>query len=147
MRVALAQIDATVGDVRGNLELIRSAARRAEDAGAELAVFPEQALGGYPALDLLEERGFVRANRDGLKALARSAGRMGLLVGYVAENPRSVGKPIANAAALLHRGKVAATRWKTLLPTYDVFDEARYFEPAAGNAPVRFNGRRVGVTI
>ncbi len=147
MRVALAQLDATVGDVRGNMARVRAAAKKASAQGADLTVFPEQMLGGYPALDLLEDPGFVRANREALKALAREAGEMGLLVGFVDENPRAAGKPVANAAALLHRGKVAAVRWKTLLPTYDVFDEARHFEPAAGNEPVRFLGRRLGVTI
>jgi NAD+ synthetase len=147
MRIALAQIDTTVGDIPGNLARIRDAAARARAAGAELAVFPEQALGGYPALDLWEDPDFLRAEAAALKDLARGAGDMGLLVGCTAKNPRRTGKPILNAAALLHRGKVAALRGKTLLPTYDVFDERRYFEPAAGNAPVRFKGLRIGVTI
>jgi len=147
MRVALAQIDTTVGDIPGNLGRIRDFAARARAAGAQLAVFPEQALGGYPALDLWEDRDFLRAGEAALRDLARSAGEMGLIVGCAARNPRPVGKPILNAAALLHRGRVAAVRGKTLLPTYDVFDERRYFEPAAANAPVRFGGLRLGLTI
>ena len=147
MRVALAQIDTTVGDIPGNLRLIRDAAARARGAGAQLVVFPEQALGGYPALDLWEDEDFLRAGETALKDLARGTGEMGLVVGAAVRNPRPVGKPILSAAALLHRGKVAAVRGKTLLPTYDVFDERRYFEPASGNAPVHFGGLRIGITI
>jgi NAD+ synthetase len=147
MRVALAQIDTTVGDIPGNLRRIRDCAARAGQAGAQLAVFPEQSLGGYPALDLWEDVDFLRAGEAALKDLARGAGEMALLVGAVVRNPRPVGKPILNAAALLHRGKVAAVRGKTLLPTYDVFDERRYFEPASANSPVRFGGLRIGITI
>ncbi len=147
MKIALAQINTRVGDVPGNLAKIRDFAHRAEGLGAQLCVFPEQCLGGYPALDLWEEPGFVRANAEALRALAKGAGAMGLLVGFVAPNEQRIGKPIHNAAALLHRGRVAAVRHKSLLPTYDVFDEARYFEPARANAPIRFLGRRLGVTI
>ena len=147
MKIALAQLDSKVGDLDGNGAKILDFARRAQAAGAELCVFPEQALAGYPGLDLWEEPGFADANARALKALARATGDMGLLVGFVDKNPRKTGKPVANAAALLHRGKIAAVRWKTLLPTYDVFDEARYFEPARANAPVRFKGKSLGVTI
>jgi NAD+ synthase/NAD+ synthase (glutamine-hydrolysing) len=147
VKIALAQLDARVADIAGNLAKIRAAASRAQAAGAELVVFPEQALGGYPALDMWEEPGFVRANLRALKELARETGETALLVGFVDEHRGKAGKPAANAAALLHRGKIAAVRWKTLLPTYDVFDEARYFEPAASNAPIRFKGARLGVTI
>lgn len=148
MKIALAQINPKVGDIRGNLEKINSFKNRAEASGADLAVFPEQSLAGYPALDLWEEHGFAAANEKALKELTGGVGEMGVLVGYVAHNPRKTGKPIFNAAALLHRGKIAAIRYKSLLPTYDVFDEARYFEPApAENAPIIFKGVKIGVTI
>ena len=147
MKIALAQLDAKVADLAGNQAKIRAFARRAKAAGAELCVFPEQALAGYPSLDLWEEPAFARANARALGALARRTGEMALLVGFVDSNPARRGKPVANAAALLHRGKIAAVRWKTLLPTYDVFDERRYFEPARGNAPIRFKGVKLGVTI
>ena len=147
MKIALAQINTRVGDIQGNLAKIRDFAHRAEGLGAQLCVFPEQCLGGYPALDLWEEPGFIRANLQALRALAKSAGRMGLLVGFTDANRRRVGKPIHNAVALLHMGRVAAVRHKSLLPTYDVFDEARYFEPAERNAPIRFLGARLGATV
>lgn len=140
-------MNAKVGDLRGNADKIRRFARRAEAAGARLCVFPEQCLGGYPALDLWEEPGFARANAAALRELARDSGEMGLLLGFVDKNPSANGKPIANAAALLHRRRVAAVRWKTLLPNYDVFDEARYFEPARDNRPIPFAGLRLGVSI
>ena len=130
MKIALAQINSKVGDTAGNSAKILECAKRAAARGAELVVFPEQCLAGYPALDLWEDPEFVSANARALKALARKTGETALLVGFVDANPKRVGKPVANAAALLHRRRIAAVRWKTLLPTYDVFDETRYFEPA-----------------
>jgi NAD+ synthetase len=147
MKLALAQVDAAVGDLRGNSEKILAALDEAARRGAELAVFPEQTLGGYPALDLWEERGFDDANEKALAALARKVRGTAALVGFVSKNKDRVGKPARNSVALLHDGKVLAVRHKTLLPTYDVFDEARYFEPARGNAPISWRGRRLGVTI
>ncbi len=147
MRVALAQVDATVGDLRGNSERVLSALDEASRRGARLAVFPEQTLGGYPALDLWEERGFAEANEKALAALAKKVRGTAALVGFVSRSEGKVGKPARNSAALLHEGKVVAVRHKTLLPTYDVFDEARYFEPADSNKPIVWAGRRLGVTI
>ena len=147
MKVALAQVDATVGDLRGNTERILAALDEASRRGAHLAVFPEQSLGGYPALDLGEESGFAEANEDALASLARKVRGTAALVGFVSRNKDRVGKPVRNSAALLHDGKVVAVRHKTLLPTYDVFDEARYFEAARGNKPISWNGHKLGVTI
>ena len=147
MKLALAQIDTTVGDIAGNLEAIRLSYRRACDQGADLVLFPELALCGYPPWDLLEQSDFVAANLRALETLARETDRAGIVVGFVDENPASVGKPVMNAAALLDGGKIVARRYKTLLPTYDVFDETRYFEPAKANEPVLFRGRRLGLTI
>ncbi len=147
MKIALAQIDTTVGDLRGNSEKILAALDEAARRGAALAVFPEQTLGGYPALDLWEEPGFAEANEKALAALAKKIRGTAALVGYVSRSKDKVGKPVRNSAALLHRGKVVAIRHKTLLPTYDVFDEARYFEPASGNKPISWGGLKLGVTI
>jgi NAD+ synthase (glutamine-hydrolysing) len=147
VRVALAQVDAVVGDLRGNAERILSALDESARRGARLAVFPEQSLGGYPALDLWEERGFAEANEKALRALARKVRGTAALVGFVSRSEGKVGKPARNSAALLHEGKVVAVRHKTLLPTYDVFDEARYFEPARDNTPIAWGGRRLGVSI
>lgn len=147
MRVAFAQLNPLVGDIRGNLEKTRAAYARAVAQGAELVLAPELTLCGYPPRDLLEQPDFVRANKAALAALAKGVGDAGLIVGYAEPNPAPRGRALFNAAALLHKGKVAARRYKTLLPTYDVFDEIRHFEPASENTPVRFKGRRLGITI
>ena len=147
MKLALAQIDTTVGDLRGNCEKILSALDEARRRGAALAVFPEQTLAGYPALDLWEERGFAAANECALAALAKKVRATAALVGFVSRSKNKVGKPVRNSAALLHNGKVVGVRHKTLLPTYDVFDEARYFEPACENRPLSWGGLKLGVTI
>jgi NAD+ synthetase len=147
MKIALAQVDAAVGDLRGNAERILAALDEAARRGAALAAFPEQTLGGYPALDLWEERGFAEANEKALAALAKRVRGTAALVGFVSRSRDRVGKPVRNSAALLHDGKVVAVRHKTLLPTYDVFDEARYFEPARDNKPIPWGGLKLGVTI
>jgi NAD+ synthetase len=147
MRVALAQLNPTVGDVDGNAVLIRSAAREAHARGATLVVFPELALAGYPPHDLLERDPFVTRVREVLDALARDLPPLSAVVGFVERNPDHAGRPVFNSAALLERGRVAGIYRKRLLPTYDVFDEDRHFEP--GTVPFVFphEGRKVGVTI
>ena len=147
MKLALAQINTTVGDFDGNLALLRAAYERGVAAGVELVVAPELAMTGYPPRDLLLKSGFIEGNLAALESLAQSVGGTGLVVGHVTENERQPGRPAVNAVSLLHQGKIVATRAKTLLPTYDVFDEDRYFEPAESNAPVEFNGCRLGLTI
>ena len=147
MKLAQAQINTTVGDFDGNLALLRTAYERGVAAGAELVVAPELAITGYPPRDLLLKSGFIEGNQVALETLAQSVGDTGLVVGHVAANERQPGRPAVNAVSLLHQGHIVATRAKTLLPTYDVFDEDRYFEPAKDNAPVEFNGRRLGLTI
>ena len=147
MKIAIAQINPRVGDIAGNTRLIEAFARRAEAAGADLAVFPELAITGYPPLDLLERKDFIDANLRALKRLAALKLKTALAVGYVDRNPAKKGKPLHNAIALIDGGKVAARRFKSLLPTYDIFDEARYFEPAADNRPVNFRGAVIGLTV
>ncbi|MBX3731189.1 MAG: NAD+ synthase [Verrucomicrobiae bacterium] len=147
MRLALAQLNTTVGDIAGNEARILEAYRRGVAAGADLVVVPELALTGYPPRDLLLRPAFIRAQQDALARLTRASGSAGLLVGHVGINPHRPGREFTNAASLLSGGDVVATREKTLLPTYDVFDEDRYFEPATSNLPVAFAGRRLGITI
>ena len=147
MKLALAQINTTVGDFAGNLALIRTAYARGMADGAELVVAPELAITGYPPRDLLLKSGFIEGNLAALTELAQSVGEVGLVVGHVGINEQQPGRPAVNAVSLLQHGKVAATRTKTLLPTYDVFDEDRYFEPSTDNTPVEFNGRKLGLTI
>ena len=147
MKLGLAQINTTVGDFTGNLALIRTAYERGVAAGTELVVAPELAITGYPPRDLLLKSGFIEGNLAALEELAKSVGEVGLVVGHVGINEQQPGRPAVNAVSLLQHGKVKATRSKTLLPTYDVFDEDRYFEPATDNAPVDFNGRQLGLTV
>ena len=147
MRIALAQLNTTVGDIAGNEGLVLEAYRRGVEAQVELVLTPELSLTGYPPRDLLLRESFIRANQAALERLAAAVGEVGLIVGFVGENPVRPGRPLTNAAALLHRGRVVAIRTKTLLPTYDVFDEDRYFEPASENAVIHWEGRRLGLTI
>ncbi len=147
MKIAIAQINPRVGDIDGNARLAEAFARRAEAAGADLVVFPELALTGYPPLDLLERKEFIAENLRALERLAALKLRPALVVGFADRNPAKKGKALLNSVALLHSGRVAAKRAKSLLPTYDIFDEARYFEPAAENKPVRFAGVTLGLTV
>ena len=147
MRIALAQLNTTVGDIAGNEARVLEAYRRGVEAQVELVLTPELSLTGYPPRDLLLRESFIRANQAALERLAAAVGEVGLIVGFVGENPVRPGRPLTNAAALLHRGRVVAIRTKTLLPTYDVFDEDRYFEPASENAVIHWEGRKLGLTI
>jgi NAD+ synthetase len=147
MRIALAQINTTVGDLAGNEAKIIEGARRAQAEKADVVVFPELTITGYPPRDLLLKKDFIAKNLAVLHRLAAASGETAMLVGYVGENKNRPGREVTNEAALLHRGKIAATRIKTLLPTYDVFDEDRYFEPARENPPVSIGGSLCGVTI
>ena len=146
MRIGCAQINPTVGDLRGNFEKILAAYRRLAAAGAELVLAPELALTGYPPQDLVFKSRFVPQNLEALEQLHRAIEEVPLLVGYIDHN-NGHGKPFYNAAALLERGQPLRKSYKTLLPTYDVFDEDRYFEPGTGGEVFEIAGRQVGVTI
>ena len=147
MKVALAQINPTVGDFPGNEEMLRAAYQRGVAAGADLVVTPELVVTGYPPRDLLLKNGFIEKNLKVVERLAAETGETGLILGCVGRHEDKPGRNATNSAALLHQGKILATRAKTLLPTYDVFDEDRYFEPAQGNSPVEFKGAKLGLTI
>ena len=146
MRLGFAQVNPTVGDFVGNATKITSAYHKLVHAGAEIVIAPELSLPGYPPQDLLFKSQFVSRNLAALETLHAEVGDVPLLVGYVDFNVGS-GRPFRNAAAVLQRGRPVQKVFKTLLPTYDVFDESRYFEPAAGNAPIELVGVLCGVTI
>jgi len=148
MRLALAQLNFTVGAFDRNFDAIRAAVARAGAEHADLVVFSEMATTGYPPRDLLNHERFVDLNLQQLdRVAALSTASLGILIGFVDRNPSASGKPLVNAVALCHDGRVAGRRQKSLLPTYDVFDEDRYFEPADTVSPLEFKGVRLGVTI
>lgn len=146
MEIALLQLNPIVGDISGNADLISEAVRRAGQV--DLAVTSELALSGYPPRDLLLNADFVRRCWDKLRELAEDlVGAAPVLVGLPQPNPSDVGRPLFNAAALLRDGAVEKTFRKTLLPTYDVFDEDRYFEPAFEPQFLDLEGMRLGISI
>ena len=147
MKIALAQINTTVGDFEGNVAKILQYARMAVERKADLVVFPEMAVCGYPPRDLVERQDFIERSEAELSRLSHLLPDIPALIGYVRASHVQLGKPVSNAAALIYRGKVLLDYVKILLPFYDVFDESRYFEP--GNAVGIFDleGMRIGVTI
>jgi NAD+ synthase (glutamine-hydrolysing) len=148
VRIALAQLDFTVGAFEANFAKIRGAVEQAGRESADLVVFSEMATTGYFPRDLLNHSGFIDRNLELLDRIAKlSTGRLSILTGFIDRNPASEGKRLYNAAALCHSGRIAARQYKSLLPTYDVFDEDRYFEPARTVAPMILSGTRLGVTI
>ena len=147
MRVGFAQINTTVGDIKPNADKILAAYREASRQGAQLVITPELALTGYPPQDLVFKSGFVPQTLEQLRILHQEIGTVPLLVGYVDSNPKKIGKPFVNSCAVLERGRPIRKISKTLLPTYDVFDEARYFEPADDQQPIELLGQKVGITI
>jgi NAD+ synthase (glutamine-hydrolysing) len=146
MRIALAQTNPTVGDITANCRKAIEFISRAKDQGAQLVVFPELSVIGYPPKDLLLKPQFIEDNLAGLKYIADHVPGIDAVVGYAEINTNPVGRPLHNAVALLRNGEIVSKHFKTLLPTYDVFDESRYFEPGAINEKenlVNF-GRTVG---
>ncbi|MFO7955839.1 MAG: NAD+ synthase [Candidatus Brocadiia bacterium] len=147
MKIALAQLNMTVGDVDGNVRRAREALREAVRQDADIVVLPELALSGYPPQDLAERPAFLQANEEAVAQLADATDGICCVVGHLGRPDSRAGRPAANRASVLCDGRVVTTRDKTLLPTYDVFDEARYFEPADENGPVEVRGGRIGLTI
>jgi NAD+ synthase (glutamine-hydrolysing) len=147
MRLGLAQLNPIVGDLAGNRRRILDAYTKLVAQGAELVVFPELAVCGYPPRDLLFKRRFVPDVAESLASIAAAIGEVPALIGTVEPNPTGQGRQFYNSAAFCHRGGVTAVARKCLLPTYDVFDEDRYFEPAIAPAVIVHAGLRIGVTI
>lgn len=147
MKIGLAQINTTVGDIAGNRQKIIVAYRTLCEKGAELVIFPELVITGYPPRDLLFKSRFVPDNVASLHEIAAETGDIPALIGYVAPNTETKGRSLFNAAAWCEGGKVKKTAHKCLLPTYDVFDEDRYFEASGNPLIINYKGLKLGITI
>ncbi len=147
MRIGLAQLNTTVGDLAGNRQRILEAYRALVARGAELVVFPEMVVCGYPPRDLLLKRRFVPDVERTLAEIAAETGEVPALIGTVESNPAATGRRFYNSAAFCLGGRITGYARKCLLPTYDVFDEDRYFEPAQTPLVVTHQGKRIGVTL
>jgi len=147
LRIAVAQIDTTVGDFEGNCGKIVALGRRAEGGGADVVLFPELAVCGYPPRDLVERPEFVARSERTARSIARASGPAVWIYGSVLPNRKRRGRSVFNAAVAARGGRIMAEYHKRLLPTYDVFDEGRYIEPGLRPATLRVRGRRVAVTI
>jgi NAD+ synthase (glutamine-hydrolysing) len=148
MRISIAQINSTIGDFTGNQEKILTFTRRAAEQGAALVLFPELAVCGYPPMDLLDQDRFVELNIRTVHILQRELPpNVAVGLGFVNRNPYSRGKSLVNEYGILLDGKIAFEQIKTLLPTYDVFDEARNFEPSREWSAFEYGGERIGFAI
>ena len=147
MNIGILQLNFTVGDFKRNSEKLVSAYERAVREGAELCVGSELGLCGYPPRDLLNRQDFVESHERALREVAKRVGKVPLLIGGIEKTNQKAGRPLYNTAFLVEKGKTRAVARKILLPTYDVFDEDRYFEAGDKVGSVRIAGKRVGVTI
>ena len=147
MKIALAQINPTIGDFGRNTEKMMGFIDKAKGLSYDLVVFSELVISGYPPRDLLERRDFVTHNLDYLRRLVASVAGIGVICGFVGENPDEEGNPLYNSAVLFDGGEILHRSDKRLLPDYDVFDERRYFEPGTQWSPFSYKGSMIGLTI
>lgn len=148
MKIAIGQINSTIGDFSGNQARILEASLAAQNQGARVIVFPELSLCGYPPMDLLDHATFIEENNRALRQLQQDLPReIAVVVGLVEWKSGAPGTTIQNTAVVIHQGQVVFRQAKRLLPTYDVFDEARYFEPAESSGIWTFEGHRLGIAI
>ncbi|MFQ5957405.1 MAG: nitrilase-related carbon-nitrogen hydrolase, partial [Candidatus Brocadiales bacterium] len=147
MKIALAQINPTVAAFEKNVETITSAIEKARGLGADLAVFPEMAVIGSPAKDLLEKPMLVQDNLEALEKISLKTKDMAAIVGFADRNHAKEAKALYNAAAFINNERIESIHHKFLLSTYDVFDEHRYFESDPAVSTIWFKGRNIGITI
>jgi NAD+ synthetase len=147
MKIAVCQTNNIIGDIEGNKARIISGYRRGEDDNADLVIFPELALTGYPPLDLVEKEEFRHAVFNAAKEIASITGSTGLLFGTITEDNDRIGTDIHNSAMLCFDGRIQFVQHKTLIPNYDVFDEMRYFDAARENHIYEFKGEKLGISI
>jgi len=147
MKIALAQINTRTGDLDGNTAKVIETIGRARAIRADLVIFPELSITGYPPEDLVEKKLFVEKNLESLERIAAQTTGIGVIVGFISRNESGQGHPAFNSAALIENGKILGVQHKTLLPNYDVFDEMRHFEPAKERNIFTFRGKRLGLSV
>ena len=147
MKIALVQINPVIGDFSYNSALMLSWADKAREKGCDMAVFPELALCGYPPQDLLERPAFILEHDRAMQALISRVSGIAIICGHLQKHTGSTGKPLHNSASLIENGRILCTAQKRLLPTYDVFDEARYFEPGRQSQSCQYKGLHLGITV
>jgi NAD+ synthase (glutamine-hydrolysing) len=147
MKICLAQINPTIGAFKQNVGKICKSINAAREKGADLIIFPEMSVVGYPPKDLLELSGFVDSNLKALEEVKNSVTGISAIVGFVDRNVARRGKALYNAAAYIKNRKIVSRHYKSLLPTYDVFDEDRYFEPTHDISIAKISGRKFGISI
>jgi NAD+ synthase (glutamine-hydrolysing) len=147
MKIALAQLNFHIGNFEGNLDKMIDAVEKAKNGGADIIVFPELATCGYPARDFLEFDDFIRRCYDAIEELLRVSHGIAIVVGSPTRNPVPAGKDLYNSAYFLYAGEILGVQHKALLPTYDIFDEYRYFEPATEFKTVSFKGQKIALSV
>ncbi len=147
MKIALIQTNPIIGNFKENCAKISRLALKARDKGCELAIFPELAICGYPPQDLLEHQAFILAHEQAMSRLVKQCSGIAVLCGAITRNQAVPGKPLYNSAVFFNNGEIIFTSHKKLLPTYDVFDESRYFEPGSADQSVIFQNLKLGITI
>ena len=147
MKIAIAQINPVIGDFEYNSSMIKHYADKAKAHSCDMVVFSELVISGYPPRDLLEKKDFIEANLSSLSRLVDEIRGIGVICGFVDKNPVDEGKPLYNSAVLFENGKILHRVNKRLLPTYDVFDESRYFEAGTECTPYSYKGEKIGITI
>ena len=147
MKITIAQLDYHIGNFEGNLKKMLDAIQEAKSMDSDLICFSELATTGYPPRDFLEFNDFIRLSDECIKKLCAVSEDIGIIVGAPSRNPDLQGKSLFNSVYLLHLGEIKYVQHKTLLPTYDVFDEYRYFEPAKSWGVAEFNGKRIALTV
>ncbi len=147
MKIALAQINVIIGDFEGNTKKIIKNIQLAEQQGADMIVFPELATTGYPPRDFLEFKDFIHKAEESLNQIKKATGNIAVIIGTPTVNPVIEGKDLYNSVVFLYQGKEIYRQHKTLLPTYDIFDEARYFEAANRWKTVQFKGHNIALTV
>ncbi|HKJ81705.1 MAG TPA: NAD+ synthase [Ignavibacteriaceae bacterium] len=147
MKIALCQINTIIGDIAGNKNNIISGYRRAEKDGADLVIFPELALLGYPPLDLIEKKEFRKAVAKAANEIASVTKDTGIIFGSITEDDDNIGTDVHNSAIMCYEGEIKFVQHKSLIPNYDVFDEMRYFDPAKEIFIHKFKGEKLGISI